>query len=252
MNQEEINRNWSESAANYDSIIQDEISSFRPQAWQKQILSHFPDGQTLRILDVGCGPAFFSIILSAKGHCVTGIDGADGMLARARANVAALHSNAEILKMDANHLEFPDETFDLVVSRNVTHTLLNHALAYSQWRRVLKPGGQLLIYDANWHLPGTDPTLLEQYCQDWRTCIERFGSDFNGNTDPDAQPPYLDEFSEPHPLGDLRRPDYDVGVLEAVGFREITYDRNIVEHLWDEKEKLIYGATQMFEIAARR
>lgn len=67
MNQEEINRNWSESAANYDSIIQDEISSFRPQAWQKQILSHFPDGQTLRILDVGCGPAFFSIILSAKG-----------------------------------------------------------------------------------------------------------------------------------------------------------------------------------------
>ena len=48
------------------------------------------------------------------------------------------------------------------------------------------------------------------------------------------------------------RPDYDVGVLQAVGFRKIRTDRNIIEHLWDDKEKLIYGSTPMFEIAARR
>ena len=151
MKQSEINRSWSESAPNYDSIIHDELRSFRVKAWQKQILSHVPAGQTLQILDIGCGPGFFSIILSAKGHDVTGIDGADGMLQRARANVAAVHSDADILQMDANCLDFPDGTFDLVVSRNVTHTLLNHAQTYTEWKRVLKPGGLLLIF-----CPGAD------------------------------------------------------------------------------------------------
>jgi hypothetical protein len=92
--------------------------------------------------------------------------------------------------------------------------------------------------------------MRKRYLEDWRKCIERFGSDFNGNTDPDAKS-YYDGLHE-HPLGDLMRPDYDIGVLQAVGFREIQTDRNIIEHLWDDKEKLIYGSTPMFEIAARR
>ena len=62
MKQSEINQSWSESAPNYDSIIHDELRSFRVEAWQEQILSHFPAGQTLQILDIGCGPGFFSII----------------------------------------------------------------------------------------------------------------------------------------------------------------------------------------------
>jgi hypothetical protein len=50
MDQEQINREWSESSANYDSIIFDELNSFRPAVWQKQILSHFPPGRELEIL----------------------------------------------------------------------------------------------------------------------------------------------------------------------------------------------------------
>jgi hypothetical protein len=46
------------------------------------------------------------------------------------------------------------------------------------------------------------------------------------------------------------RPDYDVGILEAIGFSSVSYHRNIIERLWDEKEKLIYGTTPMFEICA--
>ena len=47
MKQEEINRHWSESSSNYDRIIRDELGSFRPAAWQKQILSHFPSEKKL-------------------------------------------------------------------------------------------------------------------------------------------------------------------------------------------------------------
>ena len=46
MNQEEINQSWSVSSANYDRIIQDELNSFRTEAWQQQILAHFPDGKS--------------------------------------------------------------------------------------------------------------------------------------------------------------------------------------------------------------
>ncbi len=50
----------------------------------------------------------------------------------------------------------------------------------------------------------------------------------------------------------LQRIGSDVGVLQAVGFREIQTRCNIIEHLWDDKEKQIYGSTPMFEIAARK
>ena len=57
--QEEIDRLWSEDAQNYDNVIQAELRSFRTSAWQEQILSHFSGDTPLKILDVGCGPAFF-------------------------------------------------------------------------------------------------------------------------------------------------------------------------------------------------
>ncbi len=252
MNQEEINQSWSVSSTNYDRIIRDELNSFRTAAWQKQILSHFPEGKKLKILDIGCGPGFFSIILSAKGHDVTGIDGAGGMLQRARGNIEATHSSAVILEMDANCLDFPDQTFDLLVSRNVTHTLLDHAKAYTEWKRVLKDDGLLLIYDANWHREETVPEVRSQYLKDLQECIRVFGSDFNERTDPEAVRKEEGESVKEHHLGDLMRPDYDIGVLQAVGFGSISYDRDITGDLWDDKEKLIYRTAPMFEICAMK
>lgn len=248
MKQRDIHRDWNKSAPNYDSIIHDELNSFRPDAWRRQILSHFPEGKTLNVLDVGCGPGFFSIILSQAGHRVTGIDGATEMLRRARINVEAFGADAEIMEMDAGHLDFPADSFDLILSRNVTHTFRDFPGIYGEWKRVLKPDGLLLIYDANWHLSATDPELRARYLRDWQECIKQFGSDFNGNTDPSKVPT-----SEPrrHRLGTLIRPDFDIGVLRAVGFSSILYQRDITEKLWDDKEKLLYGTTPMFEIAAR-
>lgn len=250
MNQEQINRDWSESSENYDSIIFNELNSFRAEAWQKQILSKFPEGKALDILDIGCGPGFFSIILSQMGHNVIGIDGAEGMLDKARSNIARTGSSASIQEMDANYLDFPDGSFDLIVSRNVTHTLLDHVRAYTEWKRVLRDDGLLLIYDANWHHHGTIPEVQAQYVEDWRECVRKFGSDFNGNTDPDAAP-HLGE-PEDHPLKDYNRPDFDIGILKSIGFNEISTDRNITGHLWDEKERTLYRTTPMFEICAAK
>lgn len=53
--------------------------------------------------------------------------------------------------MDGQNLEFADGTFDVVISRNLTWNLENPQKAYSEWQRVLKEGGVLLNFDANWY-----------------------------------------------------------------------------------------------------
>ena len=52
---------------------------------------------------------------------------------------------ADFLKMDSHALSFEDNTFDLLINRNVTWTLYDPEKAYKEWYRVLKPGGRLLI-----------------------------------------------------------------------------------------------------------
>ena len=45
----------------------------------------------------------------------------------------------------------------MIVSRNVTWTLYDPIHAFKQWHHVLKPGGKLVIFDANWHLHQFEP-----------------------------------------------------------------------------------------------
>ena len=52
--------------------------------------------------------------------------------------------------MDAEAPDFPDEEFDVIVSRNLTWTLPDAEHAYQEWFRVLKPGGVMINLDANY------------------------------------------------------------------------------------------------------
>lgn len=153
LTQEQINEDWTVRSDNYNNYVEEEFATNRPEKWLELIESQAPAERPLRILDAGCGPGFFSVLLSKAGHHVTGIDGSEGMLAYARKNVAHYGVSPELLQGDFGALPFPDGTFDLVVSRNVTHIIREHLKVYGEWLRVLKPGGVLLIFDANWHLP---------------------------------------------------------------------------------------------------
>ncbi|MBR6114184.1 MAG: class I SAM-dependent methyltransferase [Oscillospiraceae bacterium] len=251
--QQKINAHWTKGSENYDRIIHDELKSFRMEGWQRLIAEQVGSRPGLDVLDCGCGPAFFTIILSKAGYRVTGIDAAEGMLEKARKNTAEYGVDAQILEMDCHEPAFPDDSFDLVVSRNVTHALRDHVRAYSEWLRVLRPGGTLLIFDANWHLAMSSEAWFRESMEREKKCIELYGSDFSGNTTFDEERSRRAYESERHHrLGDLRRPDWDCGLLTALGYRDITYDRDITGPLWDDKEKLIYGHTPMFMIRARK
>jgi len=105
-----------------------------------------------KILDVGCGTGTLAMEVAlrvgAKGR-VFGIDPGEQQIARARSKAARRSLSIEFQVGVIEHLDFPDQTFDVVLSTIMMHhlsdTLKRQGLA--EIARVLKPGGRLVIAD---------------------------------------------------------------------------------------------------------
>lgn len=143
---------WDERSADFSKLRQKELKGPCAAAWQEYLGEKLAADRPLKILDIGTGAGFFAVILSRLGHQVTGIDMSADMLHQAKQNVLAVGGRAEFRKMNAQELDFADETFDVVISRNLTWTLPDVMQAYREWRRVLKKGGKLLNFDSDYGL----------------------------------------------------------------------------------------------------
>jgi SAM-dependent methyltransferase len=96
-----------------------------------------------RILDAGCGSGPLFAALRDRGAIVTGIDKSAGMLEVARRR---LGEDAELRVAELGRpLPFPDDTFDDVTASLVLHYLEHWGPALAELRRVLKPGGRLIV-----------------------------------------------------------------------------------------------------------
>lgn len=242
MNSEERAKIWS-SGEGYNRYITSELSSFRKEAWKKQI-EKLLKGDNLRILDVGCGPGFFSCILSEMGHELTGIDASDGMLTCARENAKRLQVNPEFLKMDVNELEFPDDTFDVVISRNVTWTLEHPGEVYAEFKRILKPGGKLIIYDANWHMHFFDDELYKKVKQHEEEHFKKYGTQeivSNGDM----------EYLKTAPLTSTLRPQWDIKTLEALNM-DVEVEEDVGRNVYGDWEKELYAESPLFCVCATK
>lgn len=153
----EIKEYWTGRAEGYSAVNQEELQGCQRKNWAAfldgRIMGHFSGlaRRELHILDIGAGPGFLSIILSELGYQVTAADYTEAMLAQAQLNAGALAGRIHFVKEDAHALTMPDETFDVVFSRNLTWNLEHPETAYKSWIRVLKKGGLLLNFDANWY-----------------------------------------------------------------------------------------------------
>ena len=96
-----------------------------------------------RVLDVGCGSGILFSTLQAKGARVTGFDASPAMveLARDRLGVGA---NIHIADL-AERLPFDDAAFDDAIASLVLHYLPDWTGPLAELRRVLRPGGRLLL-----------------------------------------------------------------------------------------------------------
>ncbi|MEY9852819.1 ubiquinone/menaquinone biosynthesis C-methylase UbiE [Leifsonia sp. EB41] len=97
-----------------------------------------------RILDVGCGSgALLRLLCSLRPDArLTGVDPAAGMV-----RAAAASTRAEVLRAAAEELPFADASFDLVVSSSSFSHWEDKAAGLAECRRVLAPGGALLLAD---------------------------------------------------------------------------------------------------------
>jgi ubiquinone/menaquinone biosynthesis C-methylase UbiE len=98
------------------------------------------------ILEVGVGTGVNIGCYPAGAH-VTAIDISDRMLARAKHRAERLHAAVDLALMDAQHLDFPDATFDAVVSTCVFCSVPDPVAGLCEAWRVLKPGGKLLLLE---------------------------------------------------------------------------------------------------------
>jgi demethylmenaquinone methyltransferase/2-methoxy-6-polyprenyl-1,4-benzoquinol methylase len=109
--------------------------------WREEALS----GLSGKVLEVGMGTGR-NLKYYPTGCFVTGIDNSEGMLEKARERAANMR-NVNLLLMDAEHLEFPDNTFDYVVITFVLCTIPDPVKALKEMRRVLKPSGELIALE---------------------------------------------------------------------------------------------------------
>ena len=99
-----------------------------------------------RMLEFGCGASAMASMFGASAAQVVGIDISDVAVAQATERAAASGLKATYRVMDAEALEFPDRSFDLICSTAILHHL-DLRKAYAQIARTLTPGGHAIFME---------------------------------------------------------------------------------------------------------
>ncbi len=106
--------------------------------------SLLPTDKSVKVLDAGCGDARFFGVLRDKGYKnLHGVDYSESALSFAR----LLVPQAEFHAANISKMPFPDDSFDAIFCIETVEHLIPETIpaVMAEFRRVLKPGGQLVI-----------------------------------------------------------------------------------------------------------
>jgi ubiquinone/menaquinone biosynthesis C-methylase UbiE len=245
--QKRIENYWQTANERYNETIQKELNGVKKEVWVQLLEENRPPGEKLEVLDIGTGPGFFPLLLSELGHHVTAIDCTESMLETARENVKAAGFEVSFYLMDAHKLAFQDNSFDLILTRNVTWLMYNPSLAYQEWHRVLKPGGRLLIFDGNYYLWLQDSKWREDFERDNEEAVKAGFKKFEHATQEEGNRIAQDLF-----FSKIRRPQWDIPVLLNIGFGKIHIDADVSDKISSEVSKVRYRTIPPFMIRAEK
>ena len=138
-------------APRYD-LVNDLQSLWLHRAWKRRLVRLAAPQTAERALDLCCGTGDIAFALARSGANVVGLDFSEPMLAVARARAKVRESNGDssnpqFIQGDAQQIPYPENTFELVTIGYGLRNLANWQLGLEEMRRVVKPGGRLLVLD---------------------------------------------------------------------------------------------------------
>jgi SAM-dependent methyltransferase len=113
--------------------------------WHIPAAANFAASRGLKVLEIGCGVGTDGAQFAKAGADYTGVDLTDAAVDLARKGFALAGLPGRFLVSDAEKLDFPDSSFDLVYSHGVLHHTPDIRAAIREIHRVLKPQGQAMV-----------------------------------------------------------------------------------------------------------
>lgn len=157
---EQVRAYWTERADGFDASPGHCIRSNREfAAYEGLIRRHAPGLIGGEVLDAASGTGEVTRLLRRLGCRVTGVDLSARMVELARAKHQG-DPDARFIEGDAEGLTLSDAQFDGVICRNLLWTLTDPDAAFSEWFRVLRPGGTLVAFEGNWMQPDRIARML--------------------------------------------------------------------------------------------
>ena len=232
-----ITHYWSQRAEAFQTQRIREFEDEKHERWLEEFNRYIPHDRPLRVLDLGTGTGFFAFVFAAKGHEATGIDLTPDMIERARETVNILGLDATFNVMDAERPEFDPESFDVLVTRNLTWTLPHLEEAYREWYKLLKPGGVLINFDADYSAALEEEDEIELPENHAHKLVPDYMRAEN-----DAITMEVGAYQGP-------RPQWDVQLLVKAGFERVVVDMGVYKRIYREIDEF-FNPTPIFTIAA--
>ena len=232
-----ITHYWSQRAEAFQTQRIREFEDEKHERWLEEFNRYIPHDRPLRVLDLGTGTGFFAFVFAAKGHEATGIDLTPDMIERARETMNILGLDATFNVMDAERPEFDPESFDVLVTRNLTWTLPHLEEAYREWYKLLKPGGVLINFDADYYAALEEEDEIELPENHAHKLVPDYMRAEN-----DAITMEVGAYQGP-------RPQWDVQLLVKAGFERVVVDMGVYKRIYREIDEF-FNPTPIFTIAA--
>lgn len=232
-----IHKYWNGRSKDFCNLRLSELNSDKRELWKTEIKSNLSNIKNLKVLDIGTGTGFFAIIMASLGGEVTGIDLSEKMIENAKSTSKSLGYDIDFKVMNAQALDFDDNSFDIIISRNLTWTLPDVQKAYKEWYRVLKKDGKLVNFDADYgHV---------SFSEEAKTLgINHAHSKIDNKILKEC-----DDIKNQLYISRKIRPSWDIETLNNIGFVNCTSNDTVSNRIYYDEDEFC-NPTKMFSICA--
>jgi ubiquinone/menaquinone biosynthesis C-methylase UbiE len=210
---------WTLRSETFQTELFKLLDSEESYHWLEHIAPHISH-KNAKILDAGCANGFISFLLYKAGFVnITGIDFCKDMILKAKDTAIKTGNDIKFIEANIIDTDFPDESFDVIVCRNVLWQLSQPKEALKELYRILKANGVFISFDAN----RIEPVK---------------GSSSEKITFLRKSLPSLQH----------QRPQWDVEILNETGFKSI----NVFKNIKNLKDSSPYSDLTVFKVLCRK